>query len=110
MTPVNDTYSLLSGTSQAAPHVAGIAARLLLWNTEDFNGDQMFNHEDVRLKLHTTAIDLGNPSFDNIYGFALVQAPRDSDGDGILDSEDNCPTMHNLGQEDTDEDGIENAC
>jgi hypothetical protein len=81
--------------------VAGTAALLLLSNTEDLNGDQVLNHEDVRLKLQTTAIDLGDPGFDTLYGFGLVQAPGDSDGDGILNSEDNCPSIHNPGQEDT---------
>ena len=81
--------------------MAGTAALLLLSNTEDLNGDQVLNHEDVRLKLQTTAIDLGDPGFDNTYGFGLVQAPGDSDGDGILNSEDNCPTVHNPDQEDT---------
>jgi subtilisin len=101
VTQANGTYSLLSGTSQAAPHVAGTAALILLSNTEDLNGDQLLNHEDVRLKLQTTALDLGDPGFDTIYGFGLLQAPRDSDGDAVLDSDDNCPTVHNPGQEDT---------
>lgn len=113
VTQVNGTYSLLNGTSQAAPHVAGTAALLLLSNTEDLNGDQILNNEDVRLKLQTTAIDLGDPGFDDIYGFGLVLAPADSDGDGILDSDDNCPALHNPDQEDTyppQGNGIGDAC
>ena len=34
----------------------------------------------------------------------------DSDSDGILDSTDNCPNDYNPGQEDSDSDGIGNAC
>lgn len=34
----------------------------------------------------------------------------DSDGDDIIDAEDNCPNDHNEGQEDFDNDGIGDAC
>ncbi len=34
----------------------------------------------------------------------------DTDGDGILDDEDNCPFIHNPDQTDTDEDGIGDLC
>ena len=34
----------------------------------------------------------------------------DSDGDGVLDPEDNCPNDANPGQEDADSDGIGDAC
>jgi hypothetical protein len=34
----------------------------------------------------------------------------DTDGDGIADAEDNCPTVANPGQEDADEDDLGNAC
>ena len=36
--------------------------------------------------------------------------PDDSDGDGILDSSDNCPLVSNADQLDTDGDGIGDAC
>ena len=36
--------------------------------------------------------------------------PSDSDGDGVIDSEDNCPDVFNAGQGDADGDGIGDAC
>ncbi|MFH1786635.1 MAG: thrombospondin type 3 repeat-containing protein [archaeon] len=37
-------------------------------------------------------------------------SPTDSDGDGIIDSLDNCPGVYNPSQTDTDGDGIGDAC
>lgn len=42
--------------------------------------------------------------------FNEVQAPTDSDGDGVNDSVDNCPFVSNASQTDTDGDGIGNVC
>ncbi len=36
--------------------------------------------------------------------------PRDSDGDGIADDDDNCPAQHNASQNDFDGDGFGDAC
>ena len=61
------TYGTLSGTSMAAPHVAGVAALLA--------GLPQFNSPDtIRLALESTALDLGAPCRDPYYGLGLAQA------------------------------------
>lgn len=40
----------------------------------------------------------------------VIGAPNDADGDGVADSEDNCPVTPNQNQMDTDDDGIGDAC
>ena len=65
-------YGHLSGTSQAAPHVAGTAALIISSNLPDINGDGIVNNEDVRLQLRSTAQDLGDLGKDDIYGYGLV--------------------------------------
>ena len=45
-------------------------------------------------------------------GFSLhnMPLPADSDGDGVLDSSDNCPNLPNADQADADGDGVGDAC
>jgi hypothetical protein len=42
--------------------------------------------------------------------FATKAGPADTDGDGVRDDKDRCPTRPNAGQEDADGDGIGDAC
>ena len=63
------TYAALSGTSQAAPFVAGLAA--LIWS-----GEPALTAQQVFLRVEQTADDLGTPGRDDAYGFGRVNALR----------------------------------
>jgi len=43
-------------------------------------------------------------------GFTVTSRPSDTDSDGILDADDNCPTVSNPDQTDSDGDGHGDAC
>jgi hypothetical protein len=65
--------------------------------------------------ITVTASDTNGAYNDNGAGFHLVvSAPgggaTDTDGDGIADDDDNCPTVANADQADVDGDGLGDAC
>ncbi|MBW8807289.1 MAG: S8 family serine peptidase [Lysobacter sp.] len=62
-----NAYSLLSGTSMASPHVAGVAALL-------YSAKPSATTTQVRDAISSTALDLGAAGRDNEYGFGLVRA------------------------------------
>lgn len=61
------SYATVEGTSAAAPFVSGVAARI--WSARP----QCTNNQ-VRQALERSALDLGNPGRDDLYGHGLVQA------------------------------------
>ncbi len=62
-----DSYIVLSGTSMASPHVAGVAA--LVWS----HFPQCSNF-DIRNALKASAEDTGDAGYDYAHGAGLVQA------------------------------------
>ncbi|MEK6943668.1 MAG: S8 family peptidase, partial [Nanoarchaeota archaeon] len=64
---LNNQYNMLSGTSLAAPHVAGVAALIKAYNNS-------LTNNQIRGKLQNDALDLGSSGKDDYYGFGLVQA------------------------------------
>lgn len=65
----SSTYGWLSGTSQASPHVAGLAA--LVWSV-----NPGLNNTQVESIIKQTADDLGAAGRDNYYGFGRINARR----------------------------------
>ena len=59
-------YIPYQGTSMASPHVAGIAAMLMQQGITD--------PAAIEEALEKTAVDLGTPGRDNMFGFGLVDA------------------------------------
>lgn len=68
-------YGLMSGTSQATPHVTGVAALIFSSGIKDENGDGNLADE-VRQRLVATATDLGDPGRDAYFGYGLVNAVK----------------------------------
>ncbi len=60
-------YTTMSGTSMATPHVAGAVALMLEANPN-------LTVEEVKTILIDTALDRGDPGWDNTYGAGLVDA------------------------------------
>lgn len=64
-TYIGSTYTYMSGTSMATPHVAGAAAII-------YSFCNTCTATDVRTILKNTAVDLGTVGQDSIFGYGLV--------------------------------------
>jgi type VII secretion-associated serine protease mycosin len=60
-------YLQVAGTSQAAPHVAGLAA--LVWSVSP-----SLSNDQVEQVIEETAVDLGNPGRDDVFGHGRIDA------------------------------------
>ena len=61
------SYAMIVGTSQACPHVAGLAA--LVWSV-----NTALTNDGVQSIIETTAVDLGSPGWDETFGWGRINA------------------------------------
>jgi subtilisin family serine protease len=61
------SYVMVVGTSQACPHVAGLAA--LVWSV-----NTVLTNDGVQSIIETTAVDLGSPAWDETFGWGRINA------------------------------------
>ncbi|MDP2661139.1 MAG: S8 family serine peptidase [Dehalococcoidia bacterium] len=66
-TAPNQRFVIANGTSQAAPHVAGLAN--LIWSV-----NPNLTNAQVANIITSTAVDLGPPGKDNEYGYGIIDA------------------------------------
>jgi thermitase len=104
-------YAWASGTSMASPEVAATAALVLARNPT-------LTTAQLKRLLIDTADPLPWAVTKSVNGGRLnalsavraADSAGDPDGDGVPNASDDCPTVSNPGQADTDGDGIGDAC
>jgi hypothetical protein len=70
-------YTTMGGTSMSCPHVSGTTALVFASDIDaayDFDGDEVWDANEIRKKLQDTADDLGEPGWDEYCGYGLVDA------------------------------------
>ncbi len=95
-------YGTKHGTSMATPHVAGIWA-LMKQMTPSATVDQVLS--DLQ-GMGVTVND--ERSGGTVTGMQRISL--DTDGDGVIQTQDNCPAIANADQSDLDVDGVGDVC
>lgn len=109
-------YGFVSGTSAASAYAAGVAALVL-------SVAPFLDAEGVEIRMQTTAIDLGDPGYDEMFGWGFVNAfaaiEFDCNDNGIADELDiangtstdcNGNKIPDDCEVDSDDDGLIDAC
>jgi thermitase len=93
-TGLNGDYVYKTGTSMAAPHVAGLAS--LIWSYAP-----ALSHNEVRQVIQESSDDLGQAGWDQFFGYGRINAYRaletvslQTPALTILNFDDNTPTIN----------------
>jgi len=98
------TYTLVSGTGDTDNASFIISSTLLLTNMAlDYETKNSYS-----IRVRTT--DVGGLTYEEAFSITVNDIDEDSDGDGITNNLDNCPSTANSDQLDTDGDGIGDVC